>query len=269
MTTAARPMHDRRGRVYTPAVGPRLRPLLWIILISFALLGANGVYLSSVTALTWLRGTTQQTPFYMLMVAFHLVLGFLLIVPFLVFGTIHLVTSWKRPNRAAVRFGLALLGTSILILVSGLMLVRVGGFEIRDPRVREVGYWLHVLTPLGAVALYVKHRLAGPRIRWEWARRLTVAVAGFVVLMGILHSQDPRSFGVKGPGRQAVFLSFRGHHRHRQVHPREDLDDGRYCMKCHQDAYAGWFHSAHRFSSFNNPAYRTSVRETRTRLASG
>ena len=39
------------------------------------------------------------------------------------------------------------------------------------------------------------------------------------------------------------------------------MDD--YCMKCHQDAYEGWFHSAHRFSSFNNPAYRTSVRETR------
>ena len=38
-----------RGRVYTPAVGPRLRPLLWIILIGFALLAANGFYLSSVT----------------------------------------------------------------------------------------------------------------------------------------------------------------------------------------------------------------------------
>ena len=70
MTTQARPMRDRLGRVYTPAVGPRLRPFLWIILIGFALLGANGVYLSSVTALTWYLRTTQQTPFYMLMVAF-------------------------------------------------------------------------------------------------------------------------------------------------------------------------------------------------------
>ena len=102
-------MRDRSGRVYTPAVGPRLRPLLWIILIGFALLGANGVYLSSVTALTWYLGTTQQTFFYMLMVALHLLLGFLLIVPFLVFGFVHLATSWKRPNRTAVRFGLALL----------------------------------------------------------------------------------------------------------------------------------------------------------------
>ena len=38
----------------------------------------------SVTALTWYLGTTQQTFFYMLMVLLHLLLGFLLIVPFLV-----------------------------------------------------------------------------------------------------------------------------------------------------------------------------------------
>ncbi len=199
MSVQAQPMRDRLGRVYTPAVGRGLRPFLWISLIGFALLGANGVYLSSVTALTWYLGTTQQTFFYMLMVAFHLLLGFLLIVPFLIFGFAHLATSWKRPNKTAVRFGLALLATALLILISGLVLVRLGGFEVRDPTVREVGYWLHVLTPLAAVALYVRHRLAGPRIRWEWARRFSVAVAGSVVLMGLLHYQDPHTFGVKGP----------------------------------------------------------------------
>ena len=36
-----------------------------------------------------------------------------------------------------------------------------------------------------------------------------------------------------------------------------------YCMKCHQDVYDGWYHSVHHFSSFNNPAYLASVRETR------
>jgi tetratricopeptide (TPR) repeat protein len=257
-------MRDRLGRVYTPAVGPRLRPILWVILIGFALLGANGVYLSSVTALTWYLGTTQQTPFYMLMVAVHLLLGFVLIVPFVLFGFTHLATSFKRPNKAAVRFGLALLATSLVILVSGLVLVRLGGFEIRDPRVREVGYWLHVLTPLAAVALYVKHRLAGPRIRWEWARRLSVAVAGFIVVMGLLHFQDPRSFGVKGPKEgKRYFYPSEAITANGNFIPASTLMMDGYCLKCHQDAYAGWFHSAHRFSSFNNPAYRASVRETR------
>src|SRR5262249_39238211 len=36
-----------------------------------------------------------------------------------------------------------------------------------------------------------------------------------------------------------------------------------YCQKCHQDIYEDHFHSAHKFSSFNNPPYRFSVRETR------
>ena len=52
-TPAARPVSDRKGRVYSPAVGPRLRPLLLVILVGFGLLGGNGVYLASVTALTW------------------------------------------------------------------------------------------------------------------------------------------------------------------------------------------------------------------------
>src|SRR5580693_4821339 len=147
MSVVASPMRDRRGRVYTPAVGPRLRPFLWFILIGFAVLGANGFYLSSVTALTWYLGATQQTFFYMLMIALHLLLGFLLIVPFVIFGFAHLATSWKRPNKTAIRFGVALLAAALVILVSGLVLVRLGGFEIRDPRAREVGYWLHVLAP--------------------------------------------------------------------------------------------------------------------------
>ena len=50
MSVQVNPVRDRRGRVYTPAVGPRLRPLLWTILIGFAVLGANGFYLASVTA---------------------------------------------------------------------------------------------------------------------------------------------------------------------------------------------------------------------------
>ncbi len=34
-----------------------------------------------------------------------------------------------------------------------------------------------------------------------------MAVAGFVVVMGLLHFQDPRSFGVKGPkeGKQYFY----------------------------------------------------------------
>src|SRR3954451_10590982 len=105
MTTGVQPFKDRRGRTYTPAVGPRLKPLLWLSLGGFALLGANGAYLAGVSALTWWLGTTQQTYFYFLVVILPLALGFALLLPFLAFGLTHLATSWRRPNRAAVRYG--------------------------------------------------------------------------------------------------------------------------------------------------------------------
>ncbi len=264
MSTPTTPSRDRRGRVYTPAIGKGLRPLLWMVLLGFALLGGNGVYLSSVTALTWKLGTTQQTPFYMLMVALHLLLGFLLIPPFILFGGAHLVTSWKRPNKAAVRFGLALLAVAIGILVSGILLVRIAGFEVRDPRVREVGYWLHVVLPLAAIGLYVKHRLAGPRIRWEWLGRFGGAVAAFVVLMGVLHFQDPRTIGATGPKEgKAYFYPSEAVTATGKFIPARTLMMDEYCLKCHKDAYEGWFHSAHHLSSFNNKMYLSSVRETR------
>ncbi|MEJ7639519.1 MAG: multiheme c-type cytochrome [Singulisphaera sp.] len=197
----------------------------------------------------------------------HLILGFAILGPFLVFGLAHLATSWKRPNRSAVRFGLALLSCALVVGVSGLVLVRLDRFErfeVRDPTVRAVGYWLHVVTPLLAIGLYVKHRLAGPRIRWEWLRVWGGIVAVFVVLMGLLHAQDPRSFAVRGPkqGKQYFYPSEAVTATGKFI-PAETLMMDDYCLKCHQDAYKGWFHSAHHFSSFNNKPYLTSVRETR------
>ena len=139
MTVQVRIMRDRSGRAYTPAVGPRLRPLLWIILIGFAFLGANGVYLSSVTSLTWLRGTTQQTPFYMLMIALHLVLGFFLIVPFVVFGFIHLadLVETAQPNGRSVRAG----ASGCRHCDSGLGAGPGAAGGVRDPRPENPRRW--------------------------------------------------------------------------------------------------------------------------------
>ena len=88
--------------------------------------------------------------------------------------------------------------------------------------------------------------------------------AGFVVLMGLLHSQDPRSFGVKGPKEgKKYFYPSEAITANGKFIPAQTLMMDDYCLKCHQDAYDGWFHSAHHFSSFNNKAYLSSVRETR------
>ncbi len=91
------PPHDLPPRrKYVRAVGPRLRLLLSVVFALFALLGANSVYLSSITFLEWWRGLTYQNYFYMVMFGVHLVLGLLIVIPVIVFGCIH-IREFPRP----------------------------------------------------------------------------------------------------------------------------------------------------------------------------
>ncbi|MBI3863166.1 MAG: hypothetical protein HY290_14845 [Planctomycetia bacterium] len=256
---------------YVPAVGPRLKKLLLLVFALVALLGANSLYLVAITILEWWKAQTFQNYFYQVMFLFHLALGLLLLVPFLTFGIIHLVTARKRRNRRAVRVGYALFIAAIVVLGSGLALMRIGSFDLKAPAARSVVYWMHVAAPLAAGWLYWLHRLAGPRIKWRYGLYYLGTVGMVVAGMVGMHSQDPRKWNQVGSeeGKKyfepslvktrtsdsdttgAYFLSERA------------LMMDQYCLKCHEDAYNGWFHSSHRFSSFNNPAYLASVRETR------
>jgi tetratricopeptide (TPR) repeat protein len=253
-----------RRAAYVPAVGPRLKKLLFVVLALVALLGANSLYLVAITALEWRSGETFQNYFYQYMFLAHLVLGLLLLAPFLTFGVIHLVTSRNRRNRRAVRVGYALFAASIVLLLTGLGLMRIGSFDLKHATTRSVVYWLHVVTPLLAGWLYWLHRLAGPRIKWRYGAIYGAVVAGGVAAMVGLHSQDPRKWNVAGPkeGEKYFFPSLARTATGNFI-PAETLMMDSYCLKCHEDAYKGWFHSAHHFSSFNNPAYLASVRETR------
>src|ERR1700694_661086 len=76
-----------------PAIGPRLRILFIFVGALIALLGANSIYLVSVTALESITGRTYQDYFYQLVFLGHIVFGLLLIVPFLVFGCLHILSS--------------------------------------------------------------------------------------------------------------------------------------------------------------------------------
>ena len=91
----------------------------------------------------------------------HLVLGLLLVLPFVVFGVFHIKNAHNRPNRRAVRVGYLLFGVSLALLFSGIALTRLDFFEIKNPVIRSFSYWVHVSTPLLVVWLYVLHRLAG------------------------------------------------------------------------------------------------------------
>src|SRR5438093_3106529 len=138
-------------RRYVRAVGPRLRLVLYLIFGLFALLGANSVYLASITFLEWLKAdpnTTYQNYFYMVMFGSHLVLGLLLVLPVVIFGILHIKNAHDRPNRRAVRVGYLLFAVSLVLLLTGLALMRFDFFSIKDPNLRRSLYWAHVITPV-------------------------------------------------------------------------------------------------------------------------
>lgn len=250
--------------VRRPAVGPKLKILMWVVFALVALLGANSVYLASVTFLDWWTSQTYENWFYHWMFLGHLVLGLVLVIPFLVFVAIHMANTRGRKNKRAIRVGYGLLGTSLVVLISGLLLVRVGGFDLRQPVMRSAVYWAHVLSPLFCLWLYWLHRLVGPKIKWKLGLGYLAAVVVTVGGLLYMHNQDPRQWNQAGPkdGEQYFFPSLAKTSDGKFISAKV-LDNDEYCLKCHQDAYQGWFHSAHHFSSFNNPAYLASVRETR------
>ena len=249
---------------YVRAVGPRLRLLLYFIFGLVALLGANSVYLASITFLQWLnKEVTYENYFYQFMFLGHLVLGLLLVLPFVIFGLAHIRNAHARPNRRAVRVGYLLFGISLVLLFTGLALMRFDFFVIKNPNLRSPLYWAHVITPLLAVWLYILHRLAGPRLKWRVGLRWGMAVGVIVLSMVFLHSQHPRKNQVGSKEGEQYFHPSSTRTASGKFIPARTLMMDDYCLKCHQDAYNGWFHSAHHFSSFNNKPYLFSVRETR------
>jgi tetratricopeptide (TPR) repeat protein len=264
-TAAASPIKPPR-KAYVRTVGPRLRVVLYIVFGLVAALGANSLYLSAITFLDWWHGTgqTYQNYFYLYMFLAHLGLGLLLVIPYCLFGVVHLLAARKRRNRTAVRIGYALFGAGIGVLVTGVLLMRVGDLQLKHPLARASVYWAHIALPLAAGWLYWLHRLAGPRIKWRVGIRFGALTGVCVVGMVLLHAHDPRKWNVVGPAEgEKYFLPSLARTATGNFIAAETLMKDDYCLKCHKDAYQDWFHSAHHFSSFNNPAYLASVRETR------
>lgn len=249
---------------YRPAIGPRLHRLWFLILGAFAVLAVNSAYLGSITLLEWLSSATYQDYFYQLMFLLHLLVGLLVTGPIVVFGMLHLRSAWPRPNRRAVHIGVGLLTVVLTLLVSGLLLTRFEFFEINDPSVRRLAYWLHVTSPVLIVWLFLLHRLAGPPIRWRHSIRWLRFAVGIAAAVLVGYTLSPRMEQPLGPesGAKYFFPSLAQTATGNFI-PARTLMMEAYCRQCHEDSYRSWAHSAHRFASFNNPAYRFSVRETR------
>src|SRR5436190_14337387 len=227
---------------YVRAVGPRLRVLLGFIFALVALLSANGLYLVTITLLEWFTGRTHQNYFYQYMFLVHLLFGLLLVGPFVIFGIAHIYNAWNRQNHRAVKMGYVLFAISLALLFSGIALMRLQGFEIRNPHVRRAMYWAHVITPLLAVWAYVIHRLAGPRIKWRVGLKWGLITAALVGVMAYFNFTDPRKWDIAGPveGEQ-YFMPSLARTASGNFVPQRTLMMDDYCKKCHADIYNGWF----------------------------
>ncbi|MCH2142108.1 MAG: hypothetical protein MK077_03820 [Phycisphaerales bacterium] len=267
MSDAARPnqvdMEDRRRRWRAPVGG--LGFLLWSSFGLFALLIVNSVYLVGIRVMGLATGASYENWFYLTMFLAHLVLGLIIILPIIIFGLMHMRRVHDHPNRRAVKAGYALFVAALIVLGTGIVLLRIEGLiDVRDPAIRETAWWLHVIVPLLVIWLFILHRLAGRRIKWRIGLAWGGVAATFAVVMLVLQSQDPRQWNVEGneAGDEYFFPSLA-----RTVSgdfiPSHVLDNDEYCLECHADIHDSWMHSVHRFSSFNNPVYLASVRETR------
>ena len=253
------PMNSRKSE--NPVIGPGFGWLLTVVFTLFALLAINSIYLGSITALEHFSGQIYQNFFYLLMFLLHLFLGLLLVVPFCVFAFMHARRAIRRDNRYAIRAGIALFVSGLLLLISGIVLTRFGFFEINDPRIREPLYWLHVILPFVVAWLFILHRLAGRPIHYKPAWRWSAVTVLFAGVMFGFHLDEARKANVEVAvlDFEPALVRLTGN----EPIPAENLMTDDECGECHADIVATWKNSVHRHSSFTNPAYRFSVEETR------
>ncbi len=252
---------------FRPAVGPRLKWLLAAVFALFAVLAVNSVYLAAVTFLEWRTGTTLQNQFYLWNFLAHLVLGFAIVVPTIVFGIAHWRNVSNRPNPRAIAAGIATFVASIVLLATGIALTRVeiagATIGVREPALRESVYWLHVVAPLAVVWLFVVHRLSGRRIKWAIGARWAAVAAVAAIAATAFHTLSPREAAKVPQDGARYFEPSLAKTSTGGFIPAASMTVNSYCLECHADVVHSWAHSAHAASSFNNPLYTASVRETR------
>ncbi len=260
-STARKPQPGRQRDV----VGPRLKPVLTIVLVMFALLCVNALYLASVSVLEFSSGQLLQDNFYQYMFLVHVVLGLVFLVPALIYSVGHYRRAYRRPNRRAVRAGQGIALSGAVLLISGLALTRgLPGVTLSDGQLRLAIYWAHVITPLLVIWLFILHRLAGKRLRWR-AGGAVVTIAGALALAGVVaiwQVEDP----ALAKTSEVYFSPSLARTANAQLIPAEMLMTDDYCAQCHGDIHAQWEFSAHHLASFNNPAYAFSVRQTRSKM---
>jgi tetratricopeptide (TPR) repeat protein len=240
------------------------------MMAAFALLVVNSAYLGAVSLASHATGRPLENTFTIWMFLGHLVLGIGLSVPFVWFVAGHLRRAIGRPNLSAVRAGLATAAAGIATIVTGILLTRIelGGrvVTVEGPEARSWIMWMHIAAPAAMIWMFLLHRLAGPPIRWRAGAGWASLAAACAAVMVALHWIDPRGDAARTPAEGASYFEpSLVRTAHGGFLSADALMRNDYCLECHADVHASWARSAHAASSFNNPMYAFSVRETRRR----
>ncbi len=249
---------------YSRAVGPKLYPLLILVMIITAVLLVNSLYLSGVTFYQWLTDTNIQDGFYLWMFLLHLIIGLILVAPFVVYAVIHAINTRGYQNNTAKRAGYLLLFSALIVLITGLLLTRYNtDIEALNSQYRSLLYWLHVLIPILGIWLFVLHRLSGRSINFKigkWLFGISLcAVASYL----LFNSDLPET-----TQQNELFAPSLSTTKSGDLIPSNQLNNNEFCITCHEDSHQQWISSAHHFSSFNNQAYAFSVNNTKAALKS-
>ncbi|MCF6300851.1 MAG: tetratricopeptide repeat protein, partial [Proteobacteria bacterium] len=248
------------NRRYSKAVGPKLYKLLVFVFVLVGVLLANSMYLASVTLIEWVTEQSIQNEFYLLMFFAHLIIGIVLILPFIVYGLIHLKNSRNLSNKKAIIAGYSLFISSIILLISGLLLTRgIPFLEVKHNQWRQVIYWLHLLIPVLVIWLFVFHRLAGRSINFKPSRWVFLIFIGLMATMlyyQLTYTDEVTSDSA--PFEPSLSQTFSGDYIDAKL-----LNNSDYCQECHADVHETWQSSMHKFSSFNNISYAFSINNTK------
>ncbi|MCL4836480.1 MAG: aspartate phosphatase [Thermoanaerobaculia bacterium] len=252
-------------RVLTPGQ----RVLFGLLAAAGAVLVANSLYLGGVHALEAASGRLLENEVALAMFLLHVVLGLALVVPGIAFVIAHGLRARRSGNRRAVGLGLALAATLAGVAATGIALTRIEGvIELTDPTLRLWLWVAHLVLPVAAALLYVAHRRRGRGLDRAAVRRWSAAAAAIALAVAALHAgRAARPERPPEAAERAAFFPSLVRTAGGGYLAAEALMLEGYCRQCHEQSHAAWAASAHRFSSFNNPAYRFSVLETRRVVA--
>ncbi|MBM3999646.1 MAG: tetratricopeptide repeat protein [Planctomycetes bacterium] len=234
-----------------------------IVLVLAGVLAATGAYLASLRVIERFGDTVYTNRQSMWVFLGHLAVGFLILPPLVRFFA-DAARSETEPRSTVAKC--VLFVSALAVVASGVALCQFHGLPRLPEGTRErlVFYLAHVIAPLPLAVAYAAWRRRVSGVHWHWGglwlAGTTVLVAGALAL----HARHPQPWNT--PGSELTRTAFEPS-KTRTVDgmpiPAESLMSDEYCRRCHEDTYQDWFHSVHHFSSFNNPVYRFSVRETR------